>query len=188
MQRTSCVDAADTAESLTNRMPANEGVRAGTALASPCGARALRGVTSRRVRGRALRVTERAACWPLEVSEREAGESFTIVRRAHSVVRRCKRNGSRIGIGVSVGSIGMWEVSVVVVRSSKLLNWCEMSTTTAPTPRISILDGVGKSVRCAGMVRTQRGITMVIRLVGMVLSTVIVVCEKRHGRGVRVSR
>ena len=143
-----------------------------------------------------MRVTERAACWPFEVSECETGESFTIVRRAHSVVRRCKRNGSRIGIGASVGSIGMWKVSVIVVRSSKLLNRCKMSTTTASTPRISILDGAGMGVRratamvvrCAGMVRTQCGITMAIHLVGMVLSTAIVVCEKIHGRGVRVSR
>ena len=43
-------------------------------------------------------------------------------------------------------------------------------------------------VRCAGMVRTQRGIAMVIHLVGLVLSTAIVLREKRHGRGVRVSR
>ena len=100
-------------------MPANEGVRVETALASPRGACALRRVTSRRVRGAALRVAERAACWPLEVSESEAGEAFTIVRRAHSIVGRCERNGSCIGFRALVGMIGMWEVSVVIVRIPK---------------------------------------------------------------------
>ena len=74
-----------------------------------------------------------------------------------------------------------------------------MRTTTAPTPRISILDGAGKSVKrvaalvvhCAGMVRTQRGAIVVVHLAGMVLCNVlctfVITCEKRQGRGVRVS-
>ena len=66
---TSRVDAVRTAEALASRMPANEGVRVESALTSACGARALRGIASRRMRGRALRLAERAECWPLKVSE-----------------------------------------------------------------------------------------------------------------------
>ena len=71
-----------------------------------------------------------------------------------------------------------------------------MSATTAPTPRVSILDGGGKSgrsttavvVRCDGMVRTRSDITMVVHVVGMVLFTIIIICRKGHGRSIRFSR
>ena len=61
-----------------------------------------------------------------------------------------------------------------------------MSTTTAPTPRVSILDGGGKNVRsttavvvrCDGMVRTRSDITMVIHVAGMVLFTIIVILQE----------
>ena len=117
-------------------------------------------------------------------------------------MRRCERNGSRIGIGASVGSVRMWEVSVIVVWSAKLRHRCEVSTTTAPTPRVSIMNGAGKMsattastprvsildgggksgrsttavvVRCDGMVGTRSDITMVVHVVGMVLFTIIVI-------------
>ena len=75
-----------------------------------------------------------------------------------------------------------------------------MSTTTAPAPSVSILDGGGKSCqrtivvvvrrRCDGMVCARGGATMVIHDIqasGMELSTMIVVCRKGHGRGIRFS-
>ena len=77
----------------------------------------------------------------------------------------------------------MWEVSVVIVRIPKWRNRCKMSATTASTPRIGILDGVGKSGRgttavvvCRdGMLRTRSDIAMVVHVVGMVLLTIIVI-------------
>jgi hypothetical protein len=58
-----------------------------------------------------------------------------------------------------------------------------MSATTASTPRIGILDGVGRSGRgttavvvCRdGMLRTRGDIAMVVHVVGMVLLTIIAI-------------
>ena len=132
-----------------------------------------------------MRVAKCAACWPLEISEREAGESFAIVGRAHSIVRRCEHTGSRIGFRTSVGIIGMWEVGVVVVRIlTKQRNRCKMSTTAAPAPRVGILDGGGKSGRCTTAVVIRCGIIIVVHIVGMVLFIIIAICRKGHGRSI----
>ena len=76
----------------------------------------------------------------------------------------------------------MREVSVVVVRSPELLSRCKVSTTAAPTPGISILDGAGKNIShvatmmvCrAGKVRIQCGAFVDLHLVG-----VVVHCRRR---------
>ena len=157
-----------------------------------------------------MRVAERAACWPFKVGESKAGVPFAVSRRAHSIVRRRERNCSRIGIGASVGSIGVWEVGVVVVVGTRLryggastaptsrvsiMIGVGMGTTTASTSRIGVMVSMGMSrgcatamgVCCASMVRAQYGDVVVACHVSvvMLLSAIIVECERVHSRSVR---
>jgi len=79
----------------------------------------------------------------------------------------------------------MWEVGVVVVRIlTKQRNRGKMSTTAAPTPRVGILDGGGKSGRCTTAVVIRCGIIIVVHIVGMVLFIIIAICRKGHGRSI----
>ena len=160
-----------------------------------------------------MRVAERAACWPFEVGESKAGMPFAVSRRAHSMVRRRERLCSCVGIGALVGSIGVWEVGVVVVVGARLRYGCEVGATTAPTSRVSIMIGVGMGtttastsrigvmvsmgmsrgcatamgICCASMVRAQYGDVVVACHVSvvMLLSAIIVECERVHSRSVR---
>ena len=160
-----------------------------------------------------MRVAERAACWPFEVGESEAGVPFAVSRRAYSIVRRRERICSRIGIGASVGRIGVWEVGVVVVVGTRLRYGCEVGATTAPTSRVGIMIGAGMGtttastsrisimvsmgmsqgcatamgICCASMVRAQCGDAVVACRVSvvMLLPAIIVECERVHSRSVR---
>ena len=69
----------------------------------------------------------------------------------------------------------MREMSIVVVWGAKLRHRCKMSTTTTPTPRVCIMDGVElRAIRHAGIL--------------MLWFAIIVVCEQGHGRSIRDGR
>jgi hypothetical protein len=86
-------------------MPANNRIGAESAVTPVRVARALRGIAGPGVRRGAVGVAGRAACWPLKVGGREAGEPFAVVRRAQAAIGLSK-NSSRVGVGLSVGTIG----------------------------------------------------------------------------------
>ena len=174
MLGTSEVDAVYTAKAFASRMPANKRIGAESAVTPVRVARALRGIAGPGVRRGVVGVAGRAACWPLKVGGREAGEPLAVVRRAQAAIGLSK-NSSRVGVGLSVGTIGRQKAAgqarAVAALRGRLEHRCGVSVTPVPALRVRILSfvsGTDMYVRFASTVSASRVSTLlVVRGTGM---------------------